>query len=165
MSMTLQEMLEELLRFYPIQNRREEDIAKDLVVYRERILEFVYNSNEKYDWEKCLKYIQTHRTYKTFPAIPDILDALPHSYLAEKYQPCANEDSLLVVTLPTGYQNEFTVSSIGKPLKQLEDDIKRKFGECTYQLYPKGTVIIGGKIYLPEGGANDTTPQSMESPA
>lgn len=144
--MKLQEMLEELLRFYPINNRKEDDIAQDLVTYRELILEQVHKSNEEYDWTKCLKYIQTHRVYKTFPSIPDILEALPHSFVDKKYQPSPNEGALLVVTLPNGYQYKFTVSGRGKTFKQIENDIKRKFGECTFKFYPKGTIIIDDKI-------------------
>lgn len=147
MSMSLQEMLEELLRFYPIKDRSKNDIAQDMVTYRELILEYVYSSNERYDWEKCLKYIQTHRIYKTFPSIPDILEALPYSLQQKKVQKCVDEGSLLVVTLPSGYTYEFTVSGIGRSIEDIKADIKRKFGQCEYKFYPKGTVIIGSKVF------------------
>jgi hypothetical protein len=150
--MNLQDMLSELLRFYPITNRKDEDIAKDMITYHECILENVYKSNQKYDWEKCLKYILTHRIYKTFPSIPEILEALPYSLKKEKAksESCADEGFLLVVTLPNGYTYHFTVSSTGKPMSEVKSGLEKKFGQCSYKIYPKGTLIIGEQRWEPD---------------
>ena len=152
--MSLQEMLEELLRFYPIANRKDEDIAQDLVTYRELILGEVYSSNEQYDWQECLRYIQKHRTYKNFPAIPDILEAMPHAII-KKETPFIvedkdiNEDKLLTVTLPSGFIYSFTFKTNGKSLKELKADARRRFGECEIKMYPKGSVLIGKEVITP----------------
>ncbi|MCM1003608.1 MAG: hypothetical protein NC408_04630 [Candidatus Gastranaerophilales bacterium] len=161
--MRIFDFLKQLDEFFPL-SENEDKKNNRFSMYADIIEGEIQKTGKEYDFKKIIQYLVRNYKYKTFPPMPEILDALPFGEIY-RYSKCANEGSLLVVTLPTGYQYEFTVSSIGKPLKQLEDDIKRKFGECTYQLYPKGTVIIGGKVYLPEGGANDTTPQSMESPA
>lgn len=85
-----------------------------------------------------------------FPEIPTIAEALKFGEVKPYHRECVNEGSLLVVTLSSGFTYEFAVSGIGKLIDDLKADIKRKFGDCTYKFYPKGTVIIGSKVCLPE---------------
>ncbi len=163
--MRIFDFLRQLAEYFPL-NETEDKINNRFKLYSEIIEGEIQKTGKEYDFKKVIHYLVKNYKYKTFPSMPDILDALPFGEVY-RYSKCVNEGSLLIVTLPTGYQYEFTISSIGKPIKQLEADIKRKFGECTYQIYPKGTVIIGDKVFLPEkeGEANVTTHQSMAAPA
>lgn len=151
--MSLQDMLTELLRFYPILNRKKEDIARDMVTYRELILRAVYDTNKKYDWDKCLKHIQSTRTQRTFPAIADIIAALPYSVKYENlYQEKhidPKEGALLVITLVSGLKYAFTFSGWEKSVSELKKHCKERFGDCEIKLYPKGTVLIGNEVVEP----------------
>lgn len=168
--MKIFDFLKQLNEFFPI-NESENKMNNRFKLYGEIIQGEIQKKGKDYDFKKVIQHLVKNYKYKTFPSMPEILDALPYGEKLPTYNPSVNEGCLLVVTLPSGYTYEFTVSSIGKPIKQLEEDIKRKFGDCTYKLYPKGTVIIQGKVFYPEEEkkegekGNVTTAQSMATSA
>jgi hypothetical protein len=62
----------------------------------------------------------------------------------------ANEGALVVITLPNGVRYDFTVSGIGRPIENIKEEIKNKYGKYPeIKTYPKGTVIIGDKVFTP----------------
>ena len=145
--MTIFEFLQELECFFPL-NEAEEMVKKRISFYADILKSEMAKTGKSYDYRKITQWFLKNYKYKTFPSLANIIDALPNGEV-QPYKECKDEGSLLVVTLASGYTYEFTVSGIGKSINDLKSDIKRKFGDCTYKFYPKGTVIIGGKVFMP----------------
>lgn len=145
--MTIFEFLQELESFFPL-NEPEEMVKKRISFYADILKSEMAKNNKDYNYRKITQWFLKNYKYKTFPSLANIIEALPNGEV-EKYVPSSDEGSLLVVTLASGFTYEFTVSGIGKSINDLKADIKRKFGDCTYKFYPKGTVIIGGKVFMP----------------
>lgn len=146
--MRIMEFLQQLEDIFPI-GVAEEKKNKRFSLYIDVIEGEIQKNGKEYNLLKVLHYlIKTHQ-YKSFPAIADIIKALPIGEITQ-YQQCKNDGDLLVVTLPNGYKYEFTVSAIGKSIKELKNSIQRKYGTCEYSFYPKKTVIIGDKVFYPE---------------
>lgn len=140
--MRIMDFLQQLETMFPL---KEADEKKQRVfsLYVDVIEGEVVKNGKEYDFQKILHHlIRTHK-YKTFPSVADIIEAMPIGEVTQ-YEQCKDEGALLVVTLPSGYQYRFTVSASGKKREAIESDIKRRYGECTYQFYPKGTVILSG---------------------
>jgi hypothetical protein len=90
----------------------------------------------------------TYEKKKGFPE-PRVL----YNYLAQceikHYDISKDEGSLVLITLPTGIQYNFTVSGIGRSLGTIKQEIVDKYGDCKIEMFPKGTVIIGNQIIEP----------------
>lgn len=143
--MRLMDFLQQLEAMFPL---KESDERKQRVfsLYVDILEGEVIKSNKEYDFQKILHHlIRTHK-YKSFPSVADIIEAMPIGEVTQ-YQQCKNDDALLVVTLPSGYQYRFTVSAIGKDKKTIKQDVERRYGQCEWQVYPQGTVIIGEKVF------------------
>lgn len=143
--MRLMDFLQQLEAMFPL---KESDEKKQRVfsLYVDVLEGEVVKSNKEYDFQKILHHlIRTHK-YKSFPSVADIIEAMPMGEVTQ-YQQCKDDDALLVVTLPSGYQYRFTVSAIGKDKKAIEQDVERRYGQCEWQIYPQGAVIIGDKVF------------------
>ncbi len=136
------------------------DVSQIFPVQASRNKERVWEIASKYLWEGIYKkeinydialnwIIVNHKKNTYFPEITFIAEALKYAEIKPFHRECADEGLLLVVTLTSGYQYKFTVSSIGKPIDVIKSSIKQKFGDCTYKFYPKGTVIIGNNVFMP----------------
>ena len=145
--MTIFEFLQELECFFPL-NETEETVRKRIVFYTEILEGEVKKTGKSYDYRQITRWFLKHYKYKTFPGLANIIEAL--TYGEVKTQSCKDEGALLIITLTSGLKYGFTVSPIGKSINELKADIMRKFGNCSFKFYPKGTVIIGDKIFLPE---------------
>lgn len=141
----LEDFLIDLAEIYPLE--RTKNFDKVIGHYTDYLLQFCIG--KEIDFKKVKFAIFDRNKTNKFPDLYTIRECL---FLGEvtQYQQCKNEGDLLVVTLPNGYQYEFTVSAIGKSIKEIQSSIKRRYNNCTFQFYPKGTVIIGDKIFVPE---------------
>lgn len=146
--MKIWEFLEELAFFYP-PNLKDEEKKRLYSSYVENLEGIVISNKCEYDWKNVLQAIQRTYTYSKFPPLADIIKVLPECKKAKPYQECADEGTLIVITLPTGVRYDFTVTSIGRTLSSIKEEIKDKYGDCEVQTYPKGTVIIGNTVILP----------------
>nr|DAH54524.1 MAG TPA: hypothetical protein [Caudoviricetes sp.] len=143
--MRLIDFLQQLEAMFPL---KESDEKKQRVfsLYVDVLEGEVVKSNKEYDFQKILHHlIRTHK-YKSFPSVADIIEAMPIGEVTQ-YQQCKDDDALLVVTLPSGYQYCFTVSAIGKDKKTIEQGVERRYGQCEWQIYSQGAVIIGDKVF------------------
>lgn len=145
--MTIFEFLQELASFFPL-DEKEDMIRKRISIYTEILKAEVTKSKSEYDFRKVIQWFLSNYKYKSFPNMATILEALPNGEISKISERCKDEGALLVVTLSSGYTYEFTVSHIGKSIDVLKASIKQKFGDCTYKFYPKGTVILDGKVYM-----------------
>mgnify|MGYP007037000917 CR=1 FL=1 len=140
----LENFLIDISEIYPIPTKLHYE--KVIEQYTDYLHEFCFN--KQIDFKKAKHYIYEHYQYRNYPDMQTIKDSL---YTAEvtQYQQCVDEGALLVVTLPSGYKYRFTVSALGRKKETIEKDILRRFGECKYQFYPKGTIISGETVFTP----------------
>lgn len=140
----LHKFLTDVSQIFPVQSTRN----------KERVWELTSNHlwgqifNKEINYDIALSWLIDNHKNSYFPDIKLIGESLHNAIVKPFYRECVDEGSLLVVTLASGFTYEFTVSGIGKSINDLKGDIKRKFGDCTYKFYPKGTVIIGGKVFM-----------------
>ncbi len=120
------EFLNKLNAFYP---SNESDS-----VFKERVSEYVdsivrkgQQNRCKYDYEKVFTYILENYKYKTFPSLPDILNALPKGRIVElKFSGREGDE---IMRKYRGYDYEFTVVPNHwekvKTIKELNEEIER----------------------------------------
>ena len=144
MKQRMGEFLVDIAQIFPIpRGRNAERVIEETRTY---LIGYCYNKN--IDFERTKKTIFDNYTGQYFPT-PNLLLGYLLQNEIKSYDSCVNDGSLLLITLPNGQQYEFVVSSFDKPLSKIKEDIERKHGNCTIEAYPKGTVIIGGKIFTP----------------
>lgn len=138
----LEDFLIDISEIYPISAKL--NYEKVIEQYADYLLEFCIN--KQIDYKKAKHHIFDNYHYRNFPDMQTFKESL---FVAEvtQYQQCKNEGALLVVTLPNGYQYRFTVSAIGNNQETIKKDVEKRFGNCNWQLYSKGTVIIDEKVF------------------
>lgn len=141
----LENFLIDLSEIFPIEKNK--NIEKVINEYTDYLLQFCLN--KQIDFKKVKFAIYDKNKFNKFPDLTTLKECLQVGEITQ-YQQCKHEGALLVVTLPNGYKYEFTVSAIGKSIKEMKKSLKRRYGDCTIQFHPKGTVIIGDKIFQPE---------------
>ena len=122
--MKIFDFLRELEIFYPM-GASEEKVEKCISSYAEIIQRETLKTGEKYDYEKILRHIQRNYRYKSFPSLPDIIDALPIGIVIEEHY-SGREGEVLKRSL-NGVEYEFTIvpnhwGNI-KTINQLDKDI------------------------------------------
>lgn len=123
---TVYQFLEKLNSFYP-SNEKEEIFQERANEYANILLEKAHIHKCKYNYDKIFKHIMQTYKYKTFPSLPDILDALPVGYeIEESYS--GREGEVIKRTL-NGYEYEFTVLPNHwrvKTISELDEDIEKR---------------------------------------
>lgn len=146
--MQIWEFVRELAFFFPL-NGTDEAKNKIFDSYVENLEGIILTNKCEYDWKKVLQAIQQTYTYTKFPPLADIIKCLPEGKIEKVYNPCKNEGSLVVITLPNGYPYVFTIHGNSRPYNEIVDEIKFKYGSCKVETYPPGTVMIGKTIVTP----------------
>lgn len=146
--MQIWEFVRELAFFFPLSGN-DEHKNRIFDSYVENLEGICISNKCEYDWKKVLQTIQRTYTYQKFPPLADIIKVLPECKIFKPYQECTNEGALVVITLPNGVRYDFTISAIGRSLDSIKGEIKDKYGDCEIKTYPKGTVIIGDKVFTP----------------
>lgn len=146
--MQIWEFVRELAFFFPLSGT-DEHKNRIFDSYVENLEGICISNKCEYDWKKVLQTIQRTYTYQKFPPLADIIKVLPECKIFKPYQECENEGALIVITLPNGMKYDFTVSGIGRHIETIKEEILKKHGDCDIKTYPKGTVIIGDKIFTP----------------
>ena len=139
------DFLMDISQTYPIrQGISAERVLEDARTY---LIGKLYNKEIDFQKAKTLMF-DTYEKKKGFPE-PRVL----YNYLAQceikHYDISKDEGSLVLITLPTGIQYNFTVSGIGGSLGTIKQEIVDKYGDCKIEMFPKGTVIIGNQIIEP----------------
>lgn len=147
--MKIWEFVRELASFFPLSGT-DETKNKIFDSYVENLEGIVLTNKCEYDWKKVLQAIQRTYIYSKFPPLADIIKCLPEGRIDKVYEPCENEGSLIVLTLPNGKKHYFTVCGMSKSLREIKEEILFKYGDYPkVEMYPKGTVVIGNDIVLP----------------
>lgn len=128
--MKIFDFLRELELFYPM-NASEEKTAKLISSYAEIIQGEMLKTKEKYDFNKVISYIQRNYRYKTFPSLPDILDALPIGIIVEERY--SGREGEVIKRIINGIEYEFTIVPNHwenvKTIEQLDRDIAWRCGQ------------------------------------
>ena len=146
--MTIWEFLKELEFFYKYTGS-DNDKNRLFSSYVENLEGICISNKCEYDWKKVLQAIQRTYTYQKFPPLADIIKCLPEGKIFKPYRECADEGTLIVITLPTGVIYSFAVSGIGRSFNVIKEEITEKYGDCDIKQYPKGSVLIGKQVILP----------------
>ena len=143
----LEIFLEDLSVFFPISSTRNK--SEVIEHYAKYLLKYCEKKNFKFSQVK--KYIIENYTKTNFPEVTFIRNSLPQGEI-RNYQTTIHDGELVVITLPDGRIYNFTVT--GNEVKSINDikqEIETKFGTFPkIEIYPKGTIIIGNKIYESE---------------
>ena len=143
----LHQFLVDTAQIFPVQATRDKNRLWDLA--SNYLWARIYKKEINYD--KALSWlIDNLKKNSYFPDITTIAESLKYGEVKPICESCADEGSLLVVTLPNGYTYHFIVSSTGKPMSEVKSEKKQKFGQCSYKIYPKGTLIIGEQRWEPD---------------
>lgn len=125
--MKIFDFLRELELFYPM-SESEEKVEKRISAYAEIIQREALKTKETYDYEKIIRHLQRTYRYKSFPSLPDILDAMPVGIvIQERY---SGREGEVMTRQVNGITYEFTVVPNHwekvKTIEQLEKDIFRR---------------------------------------
>lgn len=121
------DFLNKLNRFFP-SNEKEETLKERVNEYSNSILLKAQNNHCQYDYDKVFSYLIQNYKYKTFPSLPDILDALPYGVVKrESYS--GREGDVIKKTI-NGIEYEFTVVpnhwTNVKTISELDEEIERR---------------------------------------
>lgn len=142
MKQQLMQFLLDLSNIFPISSTR--NCEKVIEQYTDYLLEFCYN--KEIDFKRVTRAIIDDYKKQYFPEPLFIKDHLVYGE-KQSYQKDVNEGKLLIVTLPNGVQYRFNYCGCGKTQKEIKASLMEKYGDCKYELYPAGTIIIGDKIF------------------
>lgn len=125
--MKIFDFLRELELFYPM-SESEEKVEKRISAYAEIIQREALKTKETYDYQKIIRHLQRTYRYKSFPSLPDILDAMPVGIvIQERY---SGREGEVMTRQVNGITYEFTVVPNHwekvKTIEQLDKDILRR---------------------------------------
>lgn len=147
--MQIWEFLRELAIFFPLSGSEERQ-NKIFDSYAENLVDITTcDKKYDYDWKKVLQIIQRTYTYQRFPSLADIINCLPEARIYKPYQESEYDGRLVVITLPNGYKYSFTTHGTGKPIHQIQESLKDKYGTIKTEIFPKGSVLIGNTVIKP----------------
>lgn len=125
--MKIFDFLRELELFYPM-SESEEKVEKRISAYAEIIQREALKTKETYDYQKIIRHLQRTYRYKSFPSLPDILDAMPVGIVIEERY--SGREGEVMTRQVNGITYEFTVVPNHwekvKTVEQLDKDIFRR---------------------------------------
>lgn len=136
--MNKRSFLSQLFALYPSDNENLEMQFK----YYDEILE----SKNTYDYSAFLTFIGREYKYRTTPTTQWLIEK------REKFRTVkpVNDGELLRITLESGLTIDLTVCGLGQTLGKAKEIITGCYGPIKQiDKYPKGTVIIGNKVWAP----------------
>lgn len=140
-------LLLDISNMYPIEGKRNfDDVIKQTVDYL-----FDCCKGRDLNINQVKKYIFDNYKYKTFPEPAFLKEAvLSNSKESEQEE---KQYRLMLLILPDGYIYQFAVDD-NITDAQLEDfrikKIKNHGDKTQVNVYPKGSTLIGKKVYLPD---------------
>jgi predicted RNA-binding protein len=125
--MKIFDFLRELEVFYPM-GASDEKVEKCISSYAEIIQRETLKTGEKYDYEKVIRHLQRNYRYKSFPSLPDILDALPFGIVIEERY--SGREGEVIKRIINGIEYEFTIVPSHwtgvKTISQLDAELQRR---------------------------------------
>lgn len=142
MKQKLGEFLYELSQTYPMRGGNPDVVLEDTRTY---LVGYLYNKD--IDFVQAKKLIFDNYESKTFPTPKVILGYLNQCEI-KKYEHCADEGGLVVMTLPNGAMYSFIISGFGRSIESIKKKVIDKYGNVDIQIYPKGSILIGKTVVL-----------------
>lgn len=103
---TVYDFINKLNTFYP-SNEKEEIFRERQNEYANSIIQRAHNRKEKYDYDKVFSHILQTYKFKTFPSLPDILEALPFGIVVEESY--SGKEGEVIKRIINGMEYEFTI--------------------------------------------------------
>lgn len=137
--------------YFPFSSKADRD--RTLEVYSEYLHSKI--GTKDFDFKKYLHWIVDNRKgekERFFPDISFLRDNLVKGLVQEKQNVPAQDGAPLTVKLPDGRECEFVIKSFGnRTIGGLKKQLRGQYGEgFEMKLYPAGTEIISGRVFLPE---------------
>lgn len=145
--MNVYDFLQKLNVFYPT-NESDKVFKERVEEYAKSIIAKLTTKKCRCDYEKVFMYILENYKYKTFPQLPDILDALPQGYRLIPTEQSADSGALIRIVMTNGNRYDYVIANFDG-VNTLES-IKRKFSTDIAKIikYPQETTIIGDKVFF-----------------
>lgn len=143
MKQKISEFLFDIAQTYPVRGGNPDVVLEDTRTY---LVGYLYNKD--IDFVQAKKLIFDNYDQKTFPTPKTLLGYLNQCEI-KKYEHCADEGGLVVMTLPNGAIYSFEITGFGKPFEDIKKQAVAKYGNVQIKQYPKGSVLIGKKVILP----------------
>lgn len=128
MSMTVYEFLNKLNNYFPSQDK-DEIFKEKLNDYSNCIIDYVRKQGKKYDYDKIFKQLLFTYKYKTFPSLPDIIEAMAFGVIIPTVQETGKEGEVIKRVI-NGIEYEFTIVSNSwdnvMTISELDADIARR---------------------------------------
>ena len=122
--MNVYEFLNKLGLFYP--SNESDNVFKERInEYANNILIKIRQTKHQYNYDKVFNHILQTYKFKTFPSLPDILDALPHGIMInENLSGCEGQTITRLINgrnieftiVPNSWENVKTVSELDKAI-------------------------------------------------
>lgn len=141
----LEDFLIDLSEIFPIASTKSFDKVIGMSV--EYLLEFC--AGKEFDFKKARHLIFDRYKFKNFPELSIVKDCILESEI-KKYEHCENEGKLVVIKIPErNIIYSFEVNSSGRDIREIKNTIGKNLGKYEIEIYPKGTVLIGDKVFTP----------------
>lgn len=113
----------------------------------------VLSSDEEYDYNELMRIVGREFKYKYTPSTSWLIEQRERCRIEKKIEneTPVNEGEVIIMKLPSGMMYSFTVTGYGKHLTEIEGRLKGQYGECVVTRHPKGTTLIGTRIFEPDG--------------
>ena len=141
----LEDFLINITDFYPISSNKNFDnvIAQSL----DYLLQFC--CGKEIDFKKARNYVFENYKSKGFPDLALLKESIICSEI-KKTKTCEDEGCLVVLRTGGNHIYGFKVSTTGRSLEDIKKDATARFGNVKVETYPKGSVLIGDKVFLPD---------------
>ena len=104
--------------------------------------------NKEIDFQKAKNLIFDNYDKRTFPE-PKVLYGYLSQCEVKNYHSTADDGNLVVITLPNNMMYAFEITSFGHTIDEIKSSIIKKYGNVQVKIYPKGSVLIGRKVFTP----------------
>jgi hypothetical protein len=141
--------LVEISKMFPVDNKRDYDsIIKQTLEYL-----WEYCKGKDISLTDAKRYIFDNYSYKSFPEPSFFKETLKNNIIyKETTETISEEKRMMLLILPDGYIYEFRIDDGFTPeqIEQFRKEKIKKHGDKTQvNVYPKGSTIIGNKVFIP----------------
>ena len=145
--MNVREFLHELAIHFPLKTNTEKTLGK----YADLILKLIYSKPEhEFDFEKTLDYLLLNSTFRTFPVLPDIINALELNSRMKGKTSSEYDGYQIRVYFKSGRFTDFTICGFGLSFSQIKEKCQNSDNVVRAVMYPPDvTLMASGKI-VPE---------------
>lgn len=136
--MNVREFLWELSTYLPLKVNVEKTMDK----YTDLIVAYIDKSHKSYDLKKALDHILLNSTFKTFPTIKDIIEALEHAIIPKPVEHSKYLGYQIRVFFNSGRYTDFTICSFGPTFNEIKERCKISDKVKKAVMYPPSVTLV-----------------------